>query len=82
MQAPTHVEVGVSESQTTVPLLTRNDVLVRFSPHQTLPPGYTVQWWEQDEHHHWVLSESIYSDCERDRWAARRGAWNHYRRSA
>lgn len=57
-------------------------ILIRFAPHQPLPPGYTIQWWERDEHYHWVLSDNVYSDCDRDRWAARRGAWAHYRRSA
>lgn len=55
------------------------EVVVPFAARTPLPPGYTVQWWEHDEHYHWVLSEDVYSDCSCDRWACWRGAWNHYR---
>lgn len=54
-------------------------VVIRFSSRQVLPPGYRVEWWDQDEHYHWVLSDEVYSDCSADRWACWRGAWVHYR---
>lgn len=52
--------------------------VVKFAPNQKLPPGYTVQWWDSDEHYHWVLDEDTYSCCTCCRFSARRGAWAHY----
>lgn len=52
---------------------------ITFAKHQPLPPGYRVEWWEQDEQYHWIISEDVYSEGCSDRWAAWRGAWAHYR---
>jgi hypothetical protein len=53
--------------------------IIRFPPSQALPHGYSVEWWESDEHYRWVSGED-YSDIYADRWVARRSAWAHYRR--
>lgn len=51
-------------------------IVIRFAKHQKLPKGYTIEWWEADEHYHWVSengnNESI-SFCTR--WQAFRSAW-------
>ncbi len=45
-----------------------------------LPPGYTVEWWEETEQHHWVGPDvNDYSDGHVNHWACWRGAWAHYR---
>lgn len=54
-------------------------VPINFSPRQPLFPGYRVQWWESDEHYHWVIDEDTYSEIFADRFDARRAAWSHYR---
>lgn len=51
---------------------------VRFSPNQKLPPGYTVQWWDCDEHYRWVIDENTYGVEHWDRFRARRDAWAHF----
>lgn len=58
---------------------------VRFAPNQTLPPGYSVEWWSSTEHYHWVHDPSridgepeVFSVSWSDRFAARRSAWRHY----
>lgn len=64
------------------------DVQIRFAPNQPLPPGYSVEWWECDEHYHWVHDPSratdgepeVYSDATCCRFSARRGAWAHFNR--
>ena len=60
-------------------LINPGDYVVNFSLNQKLPPGYTVQWWECDEHYHWVKSADVYGVAHWDRFACRRGAWAHYR---
>lgn len=45
---------------------------------QPLPPGYHVEWWEQDEHYHWVCGER-YGDICATRWQALSDAWIDYR---
>lgn len=52
---------------------------INFAKHQPLPPGYQVEWWEQDEMYHWAISEDVYSEGCCDRWMAWRGAWAHYK---
>lgn len=57
-------------------------MIVRFSKPQSPPPGYRVEWWDSDEHYHWVKGEGQeFSDIFSDRWAARRAAWIHWDRS-
>jgi hypothetical protein len=53
----------------------------RYSPHTPLPPGYSVQGWECDEHYHWVSGNNE-SDGTWNHWACWRGAWAHYQKEA
>ncbi len=55
---------------------------IRFADRTPLPPGYAVEWWEQDEHYHWVKladPDDTYSDASVRKWDCWRGAWAHYR---
>ena len=63
------------------------DVSISFAPNQTLPPGYSVEWWPTTEHYHWVYEPDrvngepeTYSVIFGCRFAARRSAWRHYRK--
>lgn len=48
-------------------------VTVNFSPRQTLPIGYNVEWWESDEHYHYTTpNENFESPIYADRFMARR----------
>ena len=52
----------------------------RYSDRTPLPPGYDVEWWEEDEHYHWVSPDpNVYSDGSWNHWDCWRGAWAHYR---
>ena len=53
-------------------------VTIKFAPRQKLPPGYRVEWWESDEHYHWVNDRDRHSDVFADRFQAYRAAWTHY----
>jgi len=50
---------------------------IKFSKHQKLPKGYKIEWWEADEHYHWVIDEDNYSCIFSSRWQAFRSAWVH-----
>ena len=53
-----------------------------YSARTPLPPGYAVEYWDEDEHWHWVLTASpdeTYSDASWNHWTCWRGAWAHYR---
>ncbi len=54
-------------------------ITINFASRQKLPPGYIVQWWECDEHYHWVINEDNYSEIFSSRWQAFRAAWAHYK---
>ena len=49
-----------------------------FAKPQKLPPGYKIEWWEADEHYHWVLNANTYSCAFVSRWQAYRSAWARY----
>lgn len=43
-----------------------------YSANTPLPLGYAVEWWESDEHYHWVRTsdpEDTYGDCHVNHWA-------------
>uniref|UniRef100_A0A6M3JSD5 Uncharacterized protein n=1 Tax=viral metagenome TaxID=1070528 RepID=A0A6M3JSD5_9ZZZZ len=42
-----------------------------------LPPGYHIEWYEGDEHYHWVNGERE-SIMFSSRWQAYRAAWKDY----
>jgi hypothetical protein len=50
---------------------------INFSKNQKLPEGYVVEWWECDEHYHWVIYKNNYSCSYSNRFLARRCAWIH-----
>ena len=50
-------------------------IVIKFSRHQKLPIGYRIEWWEADEHYHWVIDENTYSCAFSSRWQAFRSAW-------
>ena len=50
---------------------------VNFNKLQRLPQGYKVEWWEADEHFHWVIDEDNYSCAFATKWDAYRSAWEH-----
>ncbi len=52
-------------------------VVINFAKHQKLPEGYRVEWWESDEHYHWVIDDDNYSEASCDRWDCFREAWIH-----
>lgn len=51
--------------------------VIRFSPRQTLPPGYRVVWRESDEMYCWEHGEVEGPACC-CRFMARRMAWANY----
>ena len=60
------------------------DQKIMFSPNQSLPDGYSVEWWPSDEMYHWVHDPSryhgepeVYSEGCCCRFMARRGAIRH-----
>lgn len=53
------------------------EVAIKFPPHQALPDGYKVEWWEADERFHWVIDENQYSVPFTDKWQAYGSAWKH-----
>lgn len=57
------------------------DLRRTYSAKTPLPPGYAVEWWESDEHYHWVRTsdpEDTYGDCHVNHWPCWREAWAHY----
>lgn len=50
-------------------------IVIKFSKYQKLPIGYRIEWWEADEHYHWVIDENTYSCAFSSRWQAFRSAW-------
>lgn len=52
-----------------------DQIVIKFSKHQKLPTGYRIEWWEADEHYHWVIDENTYSCAFSSRWQAFRSAW-------
>jgi hypothetical protein len=56
-----------------------SDNIINFSKNQKMPPGYRVEWWECDEHYHWVIDDDNYSQCFACRFHCRRAAWIHYK---
>lgn len=50
--------------------------IIKFTPNQKLPEGYRVEWWECDEHYHWV-TENNNSCCFSTRWQAWHNAWHN-----
>jgi hypothetical protein len=57
------------------------EIPIRFAPRQPPPPGYRVEWWEQDEHYHWATGKT-YSDIFATRWQAWHAAWEDCRAAA
>jgi len=57
--------------------MTRQEVA--FSKNQKLPIGYRVEWWESDEHYHWVIDNDTYSCMFSDRFMCYKNAWFHHR---
>jgi len=55
-------------------------VIIKFAPNQKLPPGYTIQWWEENESYQWVIDENTYGMASVDRWYCYRSAWLHHRK--
>ena len=55
-------------------------IKINFSNNQKLPPGYLIEWWESDEHYHFVIENDadFESVCYCDRFMCRQAAWNHY----
>jgi len=54
------------------------EIEVKFSPNQKLPPGYRVKWWEYDEHYHFVI-ENFESCMYATKWDAFKMSWKHYK---
>lgn len=56
-------------------------IIINFAKHQKLPPRYKIEYWESDEHYHWVIDDNNYSEMYSSKWQARRASWAHYRDS-
>jgi hypothetical protein len=54
-----------------------DDRIINFAPHQQPPSGYRIEWWECDEHYHWIIDEDNYSQIYSSRWQAWWAAWSH-----
>ena len=52
-------------------------IKIKFAKHQKLPIGYKIEWWEADEHFHWVIDDDNYSCSFASKWDAYRSAWAH-----
>jgi hypothetical protein len=46
---------------------------INFSKNQRLPDGYSVEWWECDEHFHFTIpNDNFESLAFSSKWMARR----------
>ena len=51
------------------------NVIIKFAKQQKPPAGYRIEWWESDEHFHWVIDYDNYSCPFATKWQAYRSAW-------
>ncbi len=55
-------------------------IKINFSKNQKLPTGMTIEWWECDEHYHWVIDDDNYSIPFCNRFDAYKSAWVYHKK--